>query len=79
MLKGFLPALGVLGVLFGGAWVKSVFDQKKRNEVNEIDLSFKKIDLDAHTKPIDGLVSDSNKSHGASGMGQQSGDDDKKG
>ncbi len=62
--KGLVSAALFMVILYGGFWVKRIFDQKRKNTVDEIDLSFKKIDLDTHSQPIDDLVADSNKSHG---------------
>jgi len=66
-------------ILYGGMWIKKVFDQKKRNDINEIDLVNKKINLDNQSKPIDQLVADSNKSHGVNEVVEPTGSDDKKG
>ncbi len=77
-----LKALGggiiAIVILYGGMWIKKVFDQRKKNEIKEIDLTNTKIKLDNSAKPIDQLVDESNKSHGAQ-MVEPSGDDDKKG
>jgi hypothetical protein len=78
VLKGIVPAIGVALALYGGVWIKRIFDQKKRNAVNEIDLSFKKIDLDTHSQPLTDTVAESNKSHGA-GVVKGPGDDTKSG
>jgi hypothetical protein len=78
-LKAVFGALVFGGVVLFGAWVKKVFDQKKRNEVNEVDLTLKKINLDVHSKPLDNLVDESNKSHGAHGVVNPTGSDDEGG
>lgn len=69
--------LGALALFFG-LWVKKVYSQKQRNEIDEIDLSAKKISFENHSKPVDDLVSESNKSHGADEMVKDSGVDPKK-
>lgn len=62
--KGLGSALLLLVVMYGGLWIKKVFEQKRKNTLNEIDLSAKKISLDNQSKPIDALVSESNSKHG---------------
>ena len=64
--KSVAGALIFLVVSYGAVWIKKVFDQKRRNTLNEIDLSAKKINLDNSSKPLDALVSNSNASHGVS-------------
>lgn len=63
--KGLGSALLFLVVTCGGLWIKKVFEQKRKNTLNEIDLSAKKISLDNQSKPIDALVSESNSKHSA--------------
>ncbi len=63
-VKGLGSAVVFLVIMYGGLWIKKVFAQSKRNTLNEIDLSAKKISLDNAAKPLDQLVSDSNTSHG---------------
>jgi hypothetical protein len=77
--KGLGSAVAFMVIMYGGLWIRKVFAQSKRNTLNEIDLSAKKISLENQSKPIDQLVSDSNKSHGADEMVKPSGSDDKKG
>ena len=45
-------------------FIKSVWDQKKRNKVNEINLEGQRLLLDLQSKPINDLIDESNKSHG---------------
>lgn len=78
ILQALIGALGFLGALYGFLFFKGVREQQKRNVINEIDLSAKKISLDVHSKPIDDLVSESNKSHGADAVVKDSRDDDPK-
>jgi hypothetical protein len=77
--SGIVPIAGVIGAVFAGLWVKKISDQKKRNTLNEIDNTAQKTNLDVHAKPIDDLVADSNKSHGADAMVKTTRDDPKKG
>jgi len=78
-LKGFVPALAVLIAGVFGVWIKSVYKQKQRNEIDEIDLTNKKIDFDTHSKPVNQLVDESNKSHGADKVVKPSGSGDENG
>lgn len=78
VIHAAVPAIATMLALYGGIWIKRVFDQKKRNAVNEIDLSFKKINLENQSKPIDDLVAESNKSHGADAVVEDAGDQSKK-
>jgi len=65
--------------MYGGVWLKKIFAQKKRNDINEIDLMGEKISLDNSAKSLDKLVSDSNAKHGVNEVVGQAGSDDKKG
>ncbi len=76
--KGLGSAILFLVAMYGWIWIKKVFDQKKRNAINEIDLTNKKINLENQSKPIDQLVSESNKSHGANEVVEPPGDNPKK-
>ncbi len=77
--KGLGSALLFLVVMYGGLWLRKVFAQSQRNTLNEIDLSARKISLENQSKPLDQLVSESNKSHGANEVVGPTGSDDKKG
>lgn len=79
ILKGAVPAILSALALFFGWWVSTVFKQKQRNTIDEIDLSARKISLDTHAKPLDDLVAESNKSHGASSVVNPTRNDPKKG
>lgn len=79
ILEGVIPALGLGLAVYVGIWFKRVQAQSKRNKVNEIDLSLKKITVDTHSKPLDELVSQSNSRHGANGLVKDPGDGNKKG
>lgn len=79
IIKGLVPAIIAAFALYFGVWIKGVYKQKQRNDINEIDLSAKKIDFDTHNAPIADLVSESNKSHGADDVVKTPGDDTKGG
>ena len=74
-----LKAVGGAGVLAVILYLvnqfNKVMDQKKRNEINEINLTGEKIHLDVKSKPIDQLVAESNDGHGADAVVKKSGSD----
>lgn len=78
-LKGSIPAVVSALALFFGYLISTVYKQKQRNTIDAIDNKIEKTSLDIGSKPIDDLVSESNKSHGASEVVEPPGIDRKKG
>ena len=76
-IKAVLGAGVFAGILCGGLWVTSVFLQKRRNQIDEINLTSKKIRIDIDNKPIDDLLADSNRSHGTDDLVKKPGAGDK--
>ncbi len=60
-LKALLPA----AIVLFGVWFKGKSDQKRRDRINELDLSSEKVRFNVDSKPLSDLVAESNKSHGA--------------
>jgi len=75
LLYGCIFSVITIGGYF---FVKKIYNQKQKNDAEELSLLGKRIDFEVHSKPIDSLVDESNKEHGAS-VGSKSGDDPKKG
>ncbi len=73
LLNILWPLFLMFGAAFGINYVQKVKAQKRRNALNELDLTAKKIDFANHTKPIAKLLADSNSSHA---VGPTSGNDD---
>lgn len=61
--KGFVPAVAILAIVSFVAWVRSVLNEKRRNTINSVDLTGKKIKFEIDSKPINALVDDSNDKH----------------
>lgn len=76
--KTVLSALIFVIVLYSGLFLRKVFSQKRKNSLNELDLSASKINFENSTKPLDQLVTESNKSHAADEVVQPTGSVPKK-
>ena len=78
-----LKAIGGATIVAGIVWLlakwNAVMEQKRKNEIKEIDLTNTKITLDNQSKPLNYLVSESNKSHGVDEVVKKPGSDDSKG
>lgn len=78
-LKSSVPALLSAAALFFGYLISTVYKQKQRNTIDAIDNKIEKTGIDISAKPVDDLVAESNKSHGASEVVKPTGDASKKG
>lgn len=67
-----IPVVAGFGVGSIWLWLRGVKAEQKRNAFNELNNTQTKIHLDINAKPIDDLLSDSNRSHGVK-LGRQAG------
>lgn len=76
----FLPTLVIVTITMVVVIIKKFQRKEKQNEINEISLLGKKIEIDNSQKSIDQLTGDSNAEHGVVSSVEQSiaGSSDKK-
>lgn len=76
--KIFIPAVALVLFTWFLGFIRSLLRKEKKNEMDEISLLGKKIEIDNSQKSIDRLTDESNKKHGV-GLGQdETGTPDKK-